>query len=113
MTRKRMKPAGRSGAGLQAEYIARNSPQKPTRPGRPSEAAKPTTRAMPSRGETSRRAARAVARSADPQRSLRPPTMKKSRADTTPWAMLANSAAWSCLLYTSDAADEEDSVDLG
>ena len=24
-----------------------------------------------------------------------------------------NKSTWSCLLYTSDAADEEDSVDLG
>src|SRR5664280_1200792 len=35
---------------------------------------------------------------------------------STPWQMRANGAnptLRSCLLYTSDAADEEDSVDLG
>ena len=47
----------------------------------------------PSRGEVSRRAGRATARSTLPQRCLSPPTRKNSRAEMTPWAMLANSAA--------------------
>src|SRR5664279_2870130 len=32
---------------------------------------------------------------------------------TVPVLLDFNCGAWTCLLYTSDAADEEDSVDLG
>ena len=52
----------------------------------------------------------------------RPKTLRKSRGDAMPSYVkaalrLIHPEVWccsgSCLLYTSDAADEEDSVDLG
>lgn len=64
--------------------MAKNSPQKPARPGKPRLAARPTITANPSPGQVSRSAGRATARSTLPQRSFSDPTTKKSKALITP-----------------------------
>ena len=85
---KRLRPA----AGWYEDRIAGNSPQKPARPGRPSEAMAQKPRIQPSLGACSSRPPRRES-SRVPNRSCTDPARKNSMPVIRPWATMPKTAA--------------------